>query len=306
MNRLRHSYAGHLRLMQMSATQLYVFVEGKQCDPYFFAEACSEALGSQVTYEIATARQLPGSSGGKQALLTFFVYLRGRSSLITDLGGQKTACIFFLDKDVDDLQRRKKRSRHVVYTQHYDVQNYVFEHGDLTKGSAAAASVDPRRLEADLCDASQWCSHVAALWRDWVALCLQMVKDGISGEANYRVLSRVQTRLCGPTDPTALRSLTRDIARRERIPVAELRNRLGSYTTKVDFYFTRGEHHRVFKGKWFASILADDIDRIMAGDPYDDNRLRGRLQSTIAATLDFSEPWADYFKQSLSDIAAML
>ena len=303
---LRHSYAGYLRLMQMSAIQLYVFVEGKQCDPYFFAEACSATLGSQVTYEIVIARKLPGNSGGKQALLSFFIYLRGRSSLITILGGNKTACIFFLDKDLDDLQRRKKRSMHVVYTQHYDVQNYVFEHGDLTKGSAVAASIDPHRLESDLDDSSQWCRQIAILWRDWVALCMQMIIDGIPCEANYRVLSPVQTRLCGPVDPVALNAFTSKIARRHHIPVAELRNKLGSYIKRIDHYLKRGEHHRVFKGKWFVSILADDIDRIMGGDFYDNDSLARRLQSTITATLDFSEPWADYFKQSLIDIANML
>lgn len=306
MKRLHHSYAGHLRLMQMSTTQLYVFVEGKQCDPYFFAKICAATLDSQVTYEVSTARQIPGDSGGKQTLLKFFSYLRSRSSLTTDLSGQKTACIFFLDKDVDDLQRRKKRSPHLVYTQHYDVQNYVFDNGDLTKGGAAAASVDPRRLEADLDDASQWCCHVATHWKDWVALCLQLLEDEIPCEANYRVLSRVQTRLCGPTDQTALRSLTRDIARRTHIPVAELRRRLKTSTNKVDRYFRRGDHHRIFKGKWLGSILADDIDRIMAGDPYDANGLSGRLPSAVAATLDFSETWTDNFRQPLRNIAAML
>lgn len=154
MDRLHHSYAGYLRLMQMSDTKLYVFVEGKQCDPYFFAQVCAVTLCSRTTYYISTARQMPGNSGGKQALLKFFIYLRNRRSLVSSLGGQKTACIFFLDKDVDDIQRKRKRSPHVVYTKHYDVQNYVFVNGDITKGSAAAASVDPRRLEGDLGDSS--------------------------------------------------------------------------------------------------------------------------------------------------------
>lgn len=306
MERLHHSYAAHLRLMQMSTTKLYVFVEGKQCDPYFFAQVCANTLNSSITYDISTARQLPGNSGGKQALLKFFTYLRTRRSLVSSLGGQQTACIFFLDKDVDDLQRRKKRSPHVVYTKHYDVQNYVFENGDLAKGSAAAASVDPRRLEGDLGDSSRWCRHVATLWKDWIALCLRLQEDGVSGEANYKVLSRVQTRLCGPTDHEALNLLTRKIARRARLPVAQLRSRFRMSRNKVDIYLQRENHHRLFKGKWFGSVLADDIDRIMAGDPYDDNALSKRLPSAIAATLDFSQPWVNDFKRPLLNIAAML
>jgi len=75
---------------------------------------------------------------------------------------------------------------------------------------------------------------------------------------------------------------------------------------KVERYFSKGEHHRIFKGKWFAVILADDIDRIMAGDPYDDKGLAGRLPSAIATTLDFSEIWTEHFKQPLRDICAEL
>lgn len=305
-NRLHHSYSGHLRSMQMSATQLFVFVEGKQCDPYFFAEICSTALNQQVSYKISTAQEIPGNSGGKQALIAFFAFLRHRKSLVSSLGGQRTACIFFLDKDVDDLQHRKKRSLHAVYAEHYDVQNYVFQHGDLAKGTAAAASVDPRRLEGDLGDAPRWCKHVAMLWRDWLALCLWLLEDGIPCEANYRVLSRVQTRHCGPTNVGSHRAFIRDLAKRTGVPVPELTLRLSLTVDKVERYFARGEHHRIFKGKWFAAILADDVDRIMAGDPYDKHGLAGRLPSAIAATLNFSEPWTEHFKQPLRDIAAML
>jgi len=292
--------------MQMSATQLFVFVEGKQCDPYFFAGICSTALNQQVSYYISTAQEIPGDSGGKQALIAFFTFLRDRKKLVSTLGGQRTACVFFLDKDVDDLQRRKKRSLHAVYTEHYDVQNYVFQHGDLAKGTAAAASVDPRRIEGDLGDAPRWCKHVAMLWRDWLALCLRLLEDGIPCEANYRVLSRVQTRHCGPTNVQAHRALVRDIAGRAGVSVAELTRRVSLTADKVERYFARGEHHRIFKGKWFAAILADDVARIMAGNPFDDHGLAGRLPSAIATTLDFSEPWTEHFRQPLHDIAAML
>jgi len=292
--------------MQISTTQLFVFVEGKQCDPYFFSQICSTSLNQRISYKISTAREIPGNSGGKQALIAFFTFLRQRNSLVSTFGGQRTACVFFLDKDVDDLQHRKKRSLHVVYTEHYDVQNYVFQHGDLVRGAAAAASVDPRRLESDLGDAPGWCKHVAMLWRDWLVLCLRLIEDSIPYEVNYRVLSKVQTRYCGPTNVGVHRTLVSDIARRTGVPVVEFRRRLSLTTDKVERYFAKGEHHRIFKGKWFASILADDVDRIMAGNPYDDRGLAGRLPSAIATTLDFTESWTEHFKQPLRDIIAML
>ncbi len=306
MLRLSHSYAGHLRLMQMSNTQLYIFVEGKQCDPYFYGQICEATIGSEIPYDIAEARQLPGDAGGKKKLLDFFTYLRKRNALITSVGMRKTTCIFFLDKDVDDLQKKRKRSSHVVYTRHYDVQNYVYEHGDLVIGSASAASIDPRRLRPDLQDSAAWCRRIADNWKDWLALCLYIMNEGPACEANYRVASRLQSRLCEPTDPAALQLFTTSIARRAGVPVSDLRNRLSLYRNRVDRHLSRGSHHKVFKGKWFGEALADDIDRLMAGNPYDSNGLSKRLPSAVASTLDFSGVWADDLKRPLRSVVSML
>jgi hypothetical protein len=306
MERLHHSYAGHLRLMQMSTIKLYVFVEGIQCDPYFFSQVCTNTINSSVSFEISTAQQLPGESGGKQTILNFFTYLRKRQALFSSFGGKLTTCIFFLDKDIDDLKRQKKRSPHIVYTKYYDVQNYVFEYGDLVKGSAAAASVDPRRLEGYLNDSSRWCKHVATLWKDWIALCISLQDGRISGVANYKVQSKVQTRPCGPTDQEALNLLINEIALHANYPVAQLRSRLVLSRKREEKYLQKEEHHRIFKGKWFCKVLADDINRIMAGKPYDDNKLSMRLPSAIATTLNFTQAWVNDFKGPLLNIVSML
>ncbi|MEW6406223.1 MAG: DUF4435 domain-containing protein, partial [Chloroflexota bacterium] len=266
--RLRHSYSAYLRAMQISRTDLFIFVEGTQSDSYFYGRVCESTRGLRVRYEICMARQLPGGAGGKQALLNFFSFLRQRRALVSLFAGRNTTCIFFLDKDLDDLQHKKKRSAHIVYTEHYDVQNYIFMHGNLLTAAAAAASVDPGRLRAELNDAPGWCRRIAELWREWIALCLCVSEEHISCQANYRVLSQVQTRPCGPVDAAKCGNLTRVAARKGRLPVADLRLKLAGTTSKVDKYYARGQHHRVFKGKWFANVLADDIDRIMAGLPY--------------------------------------
>ena len=115
-------------------------------DPFFYAGICESIADLQLRYEIFIARQLPGSTGGKQALLNFFAFLRRSKALVSSLGGQR-ACIFFLDKDVDDLQRKKKRSQHTVYTEHYDVQNYIFIHGQPTDWSSICSIRGPCETE---------------------------------------------------------------------------------------------------------------------------------------------------------------
>lgn len=306
MPRLKHSHSAFLRSMQISGTKLFVFVEGVQSDSYFYSRVCSAAVDGQINYEIASAQQISGVAGGKSVLIAFFTFLRIKKALVSDLAGKRTACIFFLDKDIDDLKRIKKRSPHVVYTQCYDVENYIFQHGNLVQASAAAASVDPSKFIVELGNASQWCCRIATYGQDWVGLCLRMIKDGINCEATYRVLSPIQTRPCGPMDSNTLNSLISIISTQAHIPVNDLKRKHSESTKKVGQYFAKGEHHRIFKGKWFSHILADDIDRIMAGIPYDKNGLARRLSGTIAVTLDFSESWADYLRQSVCKIVAML
>ena len=179
-------------------------------------------------------------------------------------------------------------------------------HGNLLIGAASAASVDPARLRAELCDAPRWCLYIARLWREWISLCLCVLEENISCEANYRVVSRVQTRPCGSTDARRYATLTRDVARRCGLTTQVFRQRLSATARKVDKYFARDQHHRIFKGKWFATVLSDDIDRIMAGRPYNNSHLGSRLTSSIATTLDFTEPWADYFRTPIRDVIAML
>ena len=306
MSRLLHSFEGFLRAMQISSTGLFIFVEGKLSDSYFYGQICKSIPDLRFPYEIHLAQQLTKGTGGKQALLSYFVFLRKNNALVSSLTGQKTTCIFFVDKDVDDLQHKKKRSQHLVYTEHYDVQNYIFLHGDLQTGAASAASVDPARLSVQLSDAPVWCLNVAKLWREWISLCLCMLEKGISGEANYKVHSRVQKGFSEPTDAKMYATFTEDIAHRAGLSVEELNLQLTTTTKKVDGYFARSLHHKIFKGKWFAVVLAAEVEKFMAGKPYDNNGLARRLPSSIAATLDFREPWADYFRNAINRVTELL
>ena len=194
MDRLYHSYLGYLRSMQLSSTAFFVFVEGIHSDPYFYSGIWESIPNHPISYEIRAAKDLPGDTGGKNALISFFGFLRRRGALCSSVAGKRTTSIFFVDKDIDDLLGKKKRSQHVVYTEHYDIQNYFFMYGDLLRGAASAASLNPSRLRAELGDAPGWCQRAASLWKEWISLCLCMLENNISCEANFGVMSRIQTR----------------------------------------------------------------------------------------------------------------
>lgn len=306
MPRLLHSQGGFLRYMQMSSSNVFIFVEGKQSDPFFYASVCSPIIRPIYSYRICTAKELPANSGGKQAVLDFFLYLRRNKGLVSSLSGKKTASIFYVDKDVDDIQRIKMRSRHLVYTEHYDVQNYIFEHGNLLRGAAAAASVDPALLSPALSISTTWCKRRAEDWREWLVLCLFVLEERLHCEANYRLPSQVQLRPCGPTDQATHAALVARLQQRSHLSTVEFRQRLARISARVEQYYRRSKHHCIFKGKWFASILSDEIEQIMQGHPYDNSNLDRRLPCAIAATLNFSESWCNHFTQPLREVLETL
>jgi len=303
--RLNHSNSGYLRSMQVSEVNLFVFVEGKECDPYFYGKICQTTRIDKIKYEIVTANQINCESGGKKVLLDYFMYLRKKKGLITNFKGKKTGCVFFVDKDIDDIKRKLKRSIHVVYTQYYDVQNYIYKYGDLVNGASAAASIDPNKIEKYFKYSSEWCKQVAKNWFDWVVLCYFISNSGLTNCPNYRIHSSIQTRMCGTTDKNKYDLLIIDLASKMVISKEELTKRLVNASIRVSKYYSQDEHHRIFKGKWFSEILSDDIKQITKTN-FEEKSLSKKLPNVIVATLDFSESWADHLRRPFFEIATML
>ena len=115
MPRPQHSLKGLQRRLQMSTHSIFVFVEGT-LDRYFVGRVCQAQLGNS-DYELASSADVPEAIGsGKGALLALYRFLRLRANLRDEFQGKRTCCLFFLDKDIDDVLNTRARSSHVVYT----------------------------------------------------------------------------------------------------------------------------------------------------------------------------------------------
>ncbi len=240
MPRLEHSFAGQLRSMQMSSKELFIFVEGVDQDSYFYGGIISSIAILQNRYEILLAERVGNGAGGKQALLKYYEYLHKKKKLVSSLGEKKTICIFFLDKDLDDIQHKKKRSKHVIYSEHYDIQNYIYKHGDLVRGAASAASIDPGRLKEKLGNSERWCQSKVLYAREWISLCLRTLDDNISCSARYEKISNIQERPSGETDQNKYNQLIKQIAEKCGKPEEELIRRIKVSRDKVDRYIKSG------------------------------------------------------------------
>ena len=306
MSRLRHSSSGFLRSLQISREQVCAFVEGIDVDPFFYGEICNRAChASGVGYKVRTARELPDHAGGKQALLTFFRYARSQGKLISQLGGKRTLMIFFLDKDIDDLKRTKCRSLHVIYTKFYDVQNHIFKHANFARAASSALSIDRGELIANPAFSVDWCASAARRWREWIAICILNVHFSVPGP-NYRVASQINDPINGPVDPTKYAAVVQAIVGHVGLPRAEIDRKLGATLKMVDRHLSGGTHDIVFKGKWYGSILEADLRQAFSGKNLPFNGVGNRAAVAMAATVDFSQPWADSFVRPLLDLVGRL
>ena len=307
MSRLIRSCAAFRRSMQISAVALFVFVEGQDSDPYFYDRLCASALGKlNATYRIVRADRI-ASTGGKQALVSFYDYLRTVSSLVDSFKGKRTGSLFYLDKDLDDLLHSKVFSDHIVYTRYYHVENYLFVEGDLHEGASSAASLDRGSLAPTLGDAADWRVRKATLWKDWVVLCLFAEVFEVPSRCRYgrsdsvvNVPPNAHTNIALYTD--CKQELRMGYGRTE----AEFNRDFSRIERTVDRYYRMGKHDFIFKGKWYLRLLQSDIEDAMAGQAFSSHGLPNAIVASLRTTVDFAGAWADHLKRPLELVATQV
>lgn len=304
MSRLQHSQPAYLRLMQMSSEVLYVFVEGPT-DRYVYSRITDyECQKLGMSYKIVTAEEVPDGTGGKMGLLKFFNFLKLRACLIHNFKGKTTICIFFLDKDIDDFLGTKRKSEHLVYTRTYELENYLFIHGDLTEAAAASASLDIGAIRIGLGDYAEWRRKVAMKWKEWVKLCLFSQIHGIQSAINYGCKSRVNKELCGPLDPNKCEKLWLNLERKSSLPSGRFKVLFAQISQIIDRMYREDQHDLIFKGKWYACFLAYDIGKIADRRRFQPQRLEKRLLTTLAHALNLDGGWTHDFRSPIRKLAA--
>jgi hypothetical protein len=218
------------------------------------------------------------------------------------LNGKLSVLLLFLDKDVDDIRRTKCRSKHVVYTTYYDVQNYVFRHADFIRGVSAAASIDPRELSETPLLGGNWCETAASRWKEWIVVCLFSVTCGRGRVANYGSGSRVNTPQNGPVDRALYAAQVLEVGNSSGLPQAQRERAVGRLEKRVERHLADGTYDLVFKGKWYSTLLEMDLRAAFPGRGQM-QRVGTRATTALLATLDFSQDWAEHL---LRPVAALL
>lgn len=307
MSRLTYSsLKAYVRSLQVSRIDIFVFVEGWS-DRYLYDRICAGYCPQNgAMHEVRTAAELPGQTGGKQALLDFLTHLRRRKLLSNEFKGKRTLIAFFLDKDIDDYTRSLKHSNHVTYTQFYEIENHLIRQSNLADIVAAAASLDVGSIRAGMGDESAWAQRAAEEWKEWVKLCVGARVSRSNVETNYGVPSRVNNGPYGGLLPNAAAQRWAELERASGLQPAEFQRLSGRVRRHVDRAYAAGNHDSVFKGKWYTLFLAEDVRRIAGPRPYNANGLEECILALARAKTDIAAGWADGYRRVLGFLIALL
>lgn len=291
--------------MQMAQrTKVFLFVEGIDVDPFFYGEFAQQVFGDAYGYEIVGAWRL-AESGGKSVLLDFHDYLSTTGSLVGTFQGKCSAVLFLLDKDIDDVLNSKVTSDHIVYTQYYSVENYLFLHGDIVKAAAVASSLEQRQLRRSIGDPQEWRRSRAELWRDWVIFAVLAQKRGINHQCNYRLsASTINQPLDSMADAAVVARLRQEFEVESGLPPREFERSYQAVVRMVSATYAQGRHDVLFKGKWYLRLLEAAIERAAAGQPYNTHGIANRLQGAVFSTVNFAAPWAEHFRAPMRALLA--
>jgi hypothetical protein len=285
--------------MQTSRHELFVFVEGPT-DRFFYHGICAvatAATAAAATFEMANAAELPGETGGKPGLLSFYGKLRRGRKLLHNFKGKQTACVFFLDKDLDDLLGKQLRSRYIVYTDCYDFEGHAFKNGRLRAAAAPAALVEPGRLDPLLADDAAWLASAAERWKDWVHLCLFSTLHNVRCPCTFANSSQINKPPSSTTDAGELKIYFEMVKSASGLGDSDFGEAFDKVRQIADRLYARSRQHRIFKGRWYRVILESDLQvhARHSGTTMTLNNFGDRVISTLLQSLDFSEGWALHF-----------
>jgi len=289
----------------MSHTSVFAFIEGKSIDPYFYGkltDAVPDFNGFSRDIVRATSLQ---ESGGKGVLTDFYQFLLARNSLMMCFQGKITLALFFLDKDIDDVLNRRLFSEHVIYTEYYSVENYLFREGRLSEAIAAACSFEPERTQQAIGSQAIWLKSKASFWKDWLIYCVLSQKLGIVGQGNF---SRNESPLNRPIDTLPD---TETLALHESKLISDsglsdllFQRKLAGTTRYVNSLYSRDLFDRIYKGRWYLPFVVKEAKRIADGKPYRASGVGERVLSVLCTTLNFSDDWATNLREAVARVLA--
>ncbi|WP_457306884.1 hypothetical protein [Polaromonas sp. P5_E6] len=204
--------------------------------------------------------------------------------------GKKMLCLFFADKDIDDLTRRCVRSPHFRYTSTYDLEGHLFQQGGLIDAVADACSITNHQAAALIGNPSTWIKKSAANWKEWIVLCVISHKHNINTGSTYLRPSNINQNYLRPTDRPALQAHMVALQTALGMTSAQFNRIFSSVASIVDRSLQSSNPLQYFKGKWLQLVLEKHLEN---GPKVPDSNFNGageRVLCTLVAQVGSRTP----------------
>lgn len=287
MARLHYSTSAFGRALLMSSVAAYVFVEGDLDKAFVDRMMSNDASWQKVPVLLRLARELdPALGDGKLALLQLHTKLRQQKRL--EVGGRKRF-LFFLDKDIDDTLRIKRRCNHIVYTDFYNIENYIFRYSRLQRAAADAAYQQTASL-VFLSDPVAWTKDASRVWASWVGFSLAVRKNKQS-LPNFGHVSMFHNKTTLVFEPQKQSEFQKLLAGKLGIPIVDVERICGVEERRFLNAIRHDRHDQYWNGKWYSHILVRQLrlNGLMAKTA--DKAFEDRLEASALAHLDFTGDW---------------
>ena len=305
MPRPQYSRNGIVRAIEMSRCTVTAVVEGFIDRSFFGALLNRNTAAGRKAVQIRLAHEIHSSLGnGKTALLALHSRLKQHKKLMFTTAADRKAVLVFLDKDIDDLRRTRRRCPHAIYTEFYSVENYLFRYGDLGQALTCGGCLDCQSVGA-LPTNQQWTRRAAQSWEAWIAFCMTTSKYRTPGLPNFGVLSLIHTGPYSPLDTAKEATMLKAVANKTGRTLAEVNAVYAKELARVRTYLLADKADKVFNGKWYSAFLVSDVKRLAAGRQLPSG-LEDRLEGALMASLDFRAAWTNALQQKITEVLAKL
>lgn len=274
----------------MSTSKAWVVVEGKSVDAPFYEALLKESvdIGEIEMIEIEDIEISGVSAGGKKSALKAHEYFRNEGTLHQVNNSTTVDWLFFLDRDDEDFTSTLVQSKHIIYTNHADVEAEVMANVDVGRAVAAAYSL-PTAVARSV-PFGDILNDLALLWSTWIALRLTACGCEV-GNARYAQESQVNLAPYGPEDPTMISAvISSGKASAGPIDWGLWESRASAF---VASRVASKELGRSVKGKWIPNYVDHLVRKELSAVRSLPRVSPSHLLSVSVTLLDAGQSWAD-------------
>jgi len=287
-----------MRRVKMSRKLIFLVVEGRELDANFYGSLI-ESLPEvgPAGYEVVVIDQISGlrHQSGKNGVLELHDRCRRQGALRQKNKSGSRSIVFFVDRDLDHATGRMRRSPHIIYTCHYNVESEIFIHGDDAVAVARALSLAPAEGRQYAKHLGNWPRELSNTWSDWLELCVidaglrtgtgaSPARHSAINDEPYGAVSLAKQR----NALAAIRARASAGSRRE----GQLRSRYRNIARQHG-------SETLLNGKHFPQYFEFRAKEYFRGQPVATSGCGAKVVHCYLAAIDYTAPWAEPYRRAL-------